>query len=96
VEGIETGVPQTLALEQNFPNPFNPSTVIRFSLPSADHASLKVYDMLGREVSTLVNGFLNAGTHTAAFEARGLSSGIYFYVLQAGSFREVKRMTLMK
>lgn len=96
VSASENDVPRSVALEQNFPNPFNPSTTIRFSMPGAGQASLKVYDMLGREVGTLVNGYMNAGTHTAVFEARGLSSGIYLYVLQAGSFRDVKRMTMMK
>ncbi len=89
-------VPQEYSLDQNFPNPFNPSTVIRFSVPNDEFVTLKVYDMLGREVSTLTNGFLSAGKYTATFNASSLASGAYFYILQAGQVREVKRMMLLK
>ena len=90
-------VAQNFELEQNYPNPFNPSTTIRFSLPTSQVVTLKVYDMLGREVATLVNGErLGAGNYAYQFIANGLASGTYIYRLQAGSFVEAKKMTLVK
>ncbi len=90
-------VAQNFELEQNYPNPFNPSTTIRFSLPTSQVVTLKVYDMLGREVATLVNGErLGAGNYAYQFMANGLASGTYIYRLQAGSFVEAKKMTLVK
>jgi len=80
----------------NFPNPFNPSTTIQFRVPSSGFVSLKVYDALGREVATLVNGRENAGSHTVMFDATHLSSGVYFYRLQAENFVETKKMVLVK
>lgn len=92
-EGI---VPGEFALEQNYPNPFNPSTVITYSLPHQGQVSLAVYDMLGREVSRLVDGFQQAGLYTASFDATGLPSGMYLYRLTAENFSEVRKMLLMK
>jgi hypothetical protein len=90
-------VAQNFELEQNYPNPFNPSTTIRFSLPTSQVVTLKVYDMLGREVATLVNGErLGAGNYAYQFMANGLASGTYIYRLQAGNFVEAKKMTLVK
>ena len=83
-------------LSQNYPNPFNPSTAITFTMGKASTASLKVYDGLGREVATLVNGFKNAGQHTVSFDASNLASGTYIYILQAGNTRLVNKMTLIK
>jgi len=83
-------------LEQNYPNPFNPTTNIKFNLPTSSFVTLKVYNMLGQEVTTLVNNQLNAGTHTISFEANNLPSGTYFYKLTAGNFTSVKKMLLMK
>jgi hypothetical protein len=91
-----TDSPNSFALSQNYPNPFNPSTRISFSIPQAGEVTLKVYDMLGREVATLVNGAMAAGTHYATFDASGLSSGIYLYELRSGSTRITNKMTLMK
>lgn len=88
--------PDQYSLEQNFPNPFNPSTTISFTLPSQGLASLKVYDLNGRLVKTIVDGFLIKGTHTYPFNATGLSSGIYLYTLQTNDFVSTKRMTLVK
>ncbi|HLT24869.1 MAG TPA: T9SS type A sorting domain-containing protein, partial [Ignavibacteria bacterium] len=88
--------PDRYTLSQNYPNPFNPTTKINFSIPKAGLVSLKVYDMLGREVSSLVNSQLNAGIFTAEFNGAGLSSGTYFYRLQVGDFVEVKKMVLLK
>lgn len=84
------------ALSQNYPNPFNPSTRISFTIPQAGDVTLKVYDMLGREVATLVNGTMAAGTHYATFDASGMSSGIYLYELRSGNTRITNKMTLMK
>ncbi len=84
------------SLSQNYPNPFNPNTKINFSLPKSDYVSLRVYDMLGREVSVLVNGQLTAGEYEADFNAKGLSSGMYYYSLRAGEYVDVKKMVLVK
>ncbi|MHB1688145.1 MAG: alpha-amylase family glycosyl hydrolase [Ignavibacteriaceae bacterium] len=88
------------ALDQNYPNPFNPSTIINYQLPKSSLVSLKIYDVLGREVETLVNGEQSSGNYTVTFNssAKGISlpSGIYFYRLQAGSYIETKKMILMK
>jgi hypothetical protein len=89
-------VPQEFSLNQNYPNPFNPSTIISYQLPSNNHVSLKVYDMIGREVATLVNEVKEAGSYEATFNASKLSSGIYFYQLKSGQFSSVKKMMLIK
>ena len=88
--------PTAFALEQNYPNPFNPATMIKFSIPEASSVSLKIYDVLGNEVSNIVNGQLDAGQYEYNFNAENLSSGIYFYTLQAGNFTQTRKMILMK
>jgi hypothetical protein len=93
---VNAGVPQTFALEQNYPNPFNPSTAISYQLPVAGNVSLKVFDMLGKEVATLVNARQEAGAYTVNFNANNLSSGVYFYRLQAGNFVQTRKMMLVK
>ena len=96
-ETIGIGLPNTFVLAQNYPNPFNPSTVISFQLPVAGSVSLKVYDILGNEVATLVNEVKPAGYHSVEFNAIGLASGIYFYKLQTGqSFVQTKKFILIK
>jgi hypothetical protein len=92
----EFTIPLELKLLQNYPNPFNPSTTISFSIPSSAYTSLKVYDILGNEVAKLVNEEKPAGSYEVTFDASSLSSGTYFYKLQAGSFVEIKKMTLLK
>jgi hypothetical protein len=92
----ESVLPSQFSLTQNFPNPFNPSTDIQFSLPVQSHVRLTVYDVLGQEVTTLVNSTLPAGVHTSMFDASRLPTGIYFYRLEAGSFTDIKKMMLMK
>ncbi len=91
-----TLVPTTLALEQNYPNPFNPSTKISFSLPEAGRVSLKVFDVMGAEVATLVNEEREAGAHSVNFAPQNIPSGVYFYVLQVGETKLVKRLVFMK
>ncbi len=91
-----TTVPDNYELAQNFPNPFNPSTMIRFGIPQNSFVTLKIYDMLGREVATLVNDNLNAGTYDVDFNAVNLSSGVYFYRITTGEFTQIKKMTLIK
>ncbi|HUI31498.1 MAG TPA: T9SS type A sorting domain-containing protein [Candidatus Acidoferrales bacterium] len=87
---------ESFELDQNYPNPFNPSTVIKYQLPQTSYVSLKVYDVLGRERETLVNARETAGTHSVAFNAATLPSGVYFYKLQAGDYSSVKKAILMK
>ncbi|MCU0372587.1 MAG: T9SS type A sorting domain-containing protein [Ignavibacteria bacterium] len=89
-------LPKTYSLAQNYPNPFNPVTKINFALPKQGFVSLKVYDVLGREVSTLVNEVKVAGTYSVDFDASMLSSGVYFYRLESGNFSDIKRMILVK
>ncbi len=89
-------IPSEYKLEHNFPNPFNPSTTIGFTLPKDDHVQLKVYDVLGNEVATLINGLLKAGKHEVKFSANDLSSGIYFYSLKAKNFKQTYKMVLIK
>ena len=88
--------PTTYALDQNYPNPFNPSTKIRYQIPVVARVTLKLYDILGREVRTLMSQTLQAGSYATTFDATGLASGIYFYRLQAGEFVDSKRLVLLK
>ncbi|MBX2992044.1 MAG: T9SS type A sorting domain-containing protein [Bacteroidetes bacterium] len=93
-------LPDEFKLEQNYPNPFNPSTRIRFSVPAsvgAGHVvSLRVYDLLGREVTTLVNEVMQPGSHEVTWDAGGLASGVYFYRFQEGEFTQTKRLILLR
>jgi len=102
--GILTGIegnaitltPDKFELSQNYPNPFNPVTKISFSIPKQSLVSLKVYDMLGKEVAKLVNEVKTAGVYNVNFDASSLSSGVYFYKIEAGNFSEIKKMMLIK
>lgn len=96
IRDIENGLPTTYTLEQNYPNPFNPTTTIRFAIPKDELVSLKVYNILGQEVATLVNQNMKAGSYAFDFDASKLSSGVYFYKLHSGSFNFTKKMILMK
>jgi len=95
-EELEEYVINSYALEQNYPNPFNPSTGIRYEIGDTRFVTLKVYDVLGREVAVLVNEQLSAGSYEVEFDAESLTSGIYFYKLQSGSFIESRKMMLIK
>ena len=96
--GVEDEEPIALRFElsQNYPNPFNPSTGIAYSVPVGSTVSLRVFDALGRDVATLVDGFVPAGTYHAAFDATSLSSGVYFYRLTAGTFMNSKKLVVLK
>ncbi|MEO8231791.1 MAG: LamG-like jellyroll fold domain-containing protein [Ignavibacteriota bacterium] len=93
---VEVNTPKKFALKQNYPNPFNPSTTISFEIPKQSNVLIKVYDVLGNEITTLVNEEKPAGSYQVIFDASALSNGVYFYRLQAGSFVETKKMILMK
>ncbi len=84
------------ALIQNYPNPFNPSTTIRFALPQREHVKLKVFDVNGREIATLVDGEMPAGKHAVTFAPRAATTGLYFYKLTAGQFSQTRKAVLMK
>ena len=101
--GLTTGIvnnlesiPQTFSLMQNYPNPFNPVTKINFSIPKQGFVTLKIYDVLGKEVMTLVNESRPTGNYEVEFNAGNLASGAYFYRIESGEFRDVKRMILLK
>ncbi len=93
---ISRSIPERFILYQNYPNPFNPSTTIKFSIPQASFVTLKIYDILGREVTSLVNEEKPAGNYNVEFRGSNISSGVYFYRLQAGSFTETKKFILMR
>jgi len=95
-ETTTTNEPIQFKLTQNYPNPFNPSTMIEYSVANTQKVELKVYDVLGREVATLVNQVQNPGSYNVMFNASSLSSGIYFYKLVSGSFTDIKKMVLVK
>src|ERR1035437_6502881 len=102
VKSDNSNTPKTFNLSQNYPNPFNPSTYISYQLPSDAYVTLKIYNVLGNEIQTLVNGFTPAGSHQVRFNANGLSTGVYFYTIKANSlngkqtFQSTKKMILMK
>ena len=89
-------MPEDFRLYQNYPNPFNPVTKINYELRVTNYVSLTVFDILGNEIKSLVNAKQTAGSYEVDFDGKGLSSGIYFYKLSAGSFSETKMMTLIK
>jgi hypothetical protein len=93
---VENVLPKEYSISQNYPNPFNPSTTISYALPNSEMVTIRVYNLLGQVVRTLVNQNQSAGTHTISFKADDLTSGIYFYSIQAGSFNQVKKMMLLK
>jgi len=93
---VEVAVPKNYELNQNFPNPFNPNTVISYSLPLASNVRLIVYNSLGQAVKVLENGFKNAGTYSVNFNATELPSGTYYYKIEAGQFSQIKKMIHLK
>lgn len=96
IQNISAEIPGGFSLSQNYPNPFNPVTNIVFSLPKSGLTKLKVFDITGKEIAVLVNQNLSAGTYNVDFDASHLSSGTYFYMMEANEFREVKKMVVVK
>lgn len=92
----EPGIPAVFALKQNYPNPFNPSTKIEYSIPAQSFVTLKVYNMIGQEVATLVNEVQNPSNYSVRFDAKSVSSGVYFYRLVAGDYTSSKKMVILK
>jgi hypothetical protein len=93
---VDLGMPTEFSLQQNYPNPFNPETVISYQLPVSGKVSLKLFDMLGREVATLVDEVKEAGTYSVSFSGKAFTSGAYFYRFQSGNYLKIKKMILMK
>jgi len=89
-------LPTSFVLEQNYPNPFNPSTTIGFSLPRSGHVTLRAFNLVGEEVATLLSQEVSAGTHETKWDVSGISSGIYFYRLQAGSYSQTRKLLLLR
>jgi hypothetical protein len=96
INTITNEIPGSFSLRDNYPNPFNPATVIEYQLSSASYVKLIVYDMYGKEIKTLVNENESAGTYRTSFDGTNLSSGIYFYRLETEGYRETKKMILVK
>ncbi len=102
IEEIPTSVhlqgeyPKTFALYSNYPNPFNPATTIEYALPKSSEVLLTIYNLLGHEMARLVDGELSAGYHSVAWDASNVTSGVYFYTLQAGEFVETRKMVLLR
>lgn len=96
LQTAENAIPNNYSLDNNYPNPFNPTTTITFAIPQQEYVSLKVYDVLGKEVATLVNGIKSSGKYSVSFNGRDLASGIYFYTLKAGNFSQTNKMMLVK
>jgi hypothetical protein len=96
VEELLFDLPSVYELYQNYPNPFNPSTIIKYDLPAASNVKINVYNLLGQKVTSLQDDFKPAGRYSISFNAAHLSSGIYFYTIEAEGFKKVKRMVLAK
>ncbi|MGH7452294.1 MAG: T9SS type A sorting domain-containing protein, partial [bacterium] len=96
VKEISDDIPISFLLDQNYPNPFNPNTTIQFVLPYSGYVTLKIYNALGEEMTTLVTKNLSAGKHQVVWEAKGMVSGIYFYRLQAADFVQTRKLVFMR
>jgi lipocalin len=96
VNALPDGMPSSYIIEQNYPNPFNPTTTIKFQIPNANHVTLKVFDLLGRGVATLVNEVKSPGTYRLTWDASGMASGVYFYRLTAGNFVQTRKLSLLR
>jgi len=92
----EVITPSSFSLLQNYPNPFNPSTVIRYTIPETGFVKLKILNILGQEIRTLVNATQTAGEYKITFNAQNLSAGVYFYRLETGTFTQTKKLILLK
>jgi hypothetical protein len=95
-EDQSTSLPASFELMQNYPNPFNPTTSIKYKISEASLVSIKVYDLIGREVSVLINEVKQPGVYEVSFGAENLASGVYFYTMTAGEFSSARKMNLLK
>jgi len=93
---LNENLPTEYSINQNFPNPFNPSTKIQYGLPEYSLVTIKIFDLLGREVMTLVNEIKNAGRYEVTFKGENFSSGIYYYRIKAGNYEQIRKMILLK
>jgi expansin (peptidoglycan-binding protein) len=93
---IDGELPNGYWLSQNYPNPWNPQTIIRYGLPTAETVTLTVYDVAGREVALLVNGYQHSGVHEVVFSSGGLASGVYYYMIRAGGFTQTRKLVLVR
>jgi hypothetical protein len=89
-------VPKTFSLDQNFPNPFNPSTIINYELPVRNDVELTIYNLIGEKVTTLVSKNQSAGKYSVEWDASGVASGVYYYKISAGEFQAVRKMVLLR
>jgi hypothetical protein len=96
IESEITYLPMEYYLNQNYPNPFNPSTTIEYSLPKPSNVTIEVYSTIGQKIQTLLNEKMPAGSHQVEFNAQYLSSGVYFYKIEASEFQDVKKMILLR
>ena len=96
IELLDQAIPTEFALHHNYPNPFNPSTTISFSIPKGEYVSIRIYNLLGMEVATLVDRELSIGNYAYSWDATGIAGGVYYYMIRAGNFQEVKKMVLVK
>jgi hypothetical protein len=96
VEDVQTAVPNAFTLKQNYPNPFNPSTKINYSVPKSGFVTLKVYNILGREVASIFSGQLNPGNYVSTFDGSKFAGGVYIYRLDAGATSISKKLILIK
>lgn len=93
---VNDPLPVEYSLNQNFPNPFNPETKIQYALPEDNYVTIKIYDVLGKEVITLINEFRSAGRYNVTFNGENFSSGLYYYKIESGNFSQVKKMILIR
>jgi hypothetical protein len=96
IEDEQNNLPIVFALEQNYPNPFNPTTTIKYTIPTSQFVTLNVFDMIGREITSLVNEEKSPGNYEVKFDGSSFASGIYFYRLKAGNYLETKKILLIK
>ncbi|HJY63221.1 MAG TPA: T9SS type A sorting domain-containing protein, partial [Ignavibacteria bacterium] len=96
IKQISSEIPDGFALLQNYPNPFNPVTKIKFNIPLTSNVSIRIFDIQGRVITTLVNDKLNGGTYETEWNAINTSSGVYFYRIESGNYTETKKMILVK
>jgi hypothetical protein len=96
IDGTLESLPKSIVLDQNYPNPFNPKTIINYKLPITNNVNLTIHNIIGQRVATLVSEKQKAGYHQVEWDASGYASGVYYYVLVAGDYQQVRKMVLLK